>query len=368
MFRKKPFALEDVTLHLDEYFKLLHNDDENRVDFEVMARSTRIPLDYHYATSKKNVPFHISGISKMFTATLVSLLVERGSLKWKSPISDYFTPLELSSLFVVNGIDHSMKVTVEHLLGHTSGIADYFEGKVTSGIPFREAVTTDTDAFWTPEMLLNFTRNRQTAVGKPDEKFSYSDTGYVLLGYLIEKVTRKSLGENLRSEIFLPLGMDDSYLMFYTEPQKGPKVPIGPAFFDGIDLSTLQSLSYDWAGGGIVSTMEDLLKFYMALRTEKLIRNETLHFLENCTNKFKSGIYCGLGMMEIHFEDFLVLLKDLPRVTGHFGVTSTQLFYDAENDAYIILNFSSSKNMTKSFRALIEIENTLRKWKKANKK
>lgn len=365
MFKKKLFALEDISLHLDEYFKNMHAEDENKVNFEALIRSNRIPLDYSYATNKKNTPFHISGIGKIFTATLISLLVDQGKLQFKDPISKYMSSKELDSLFIFEGIDYSQAVTIEQLLAHTSGIADYFEGPVLSGIPFKEDLLKNRNIFWKPEMLLNFSRINQVAQSKPGEKFSYSETGYVLLGRLIEKIAGKSYAENVKEIFFLPLEMNDSYLLFNTEPLNQPKKPIEFIYLDGVEISTFRSLSFDPAGGGIISTAEDLIRFYEALRNGKLIKKDTLYFLENFTNKFKSGIYYGLGMMEVHFEDFLILLRGLPRVTGHTGTFGTHLFHDAQNDAYIVLNFTSSNNVTKSFRALVEIENTIKKYNKS---
>lgn len=365
MFKKKLFTLEDISLHLDEYFKTLYAEDENKVNFEVLIHSNRIPLDYSYATNRKNTPFHISGIGKIFTATLISKLVDQGKLQFKDLISTYLSPKELDFLFIVNGIDYSNVVTIEHLLAHTSGIADYFEGPVLSGILFKQDVVKNRNIFWKPEMLLNFSRINQVAIAKPGENFSYSETGYVLLGRLIEKITGKSYADNMRDEFFLPLGMNDSYLLYITEPINQPKKPIESLYLDGVEITTLKSLSFDSTGGGIISTTEDLIRFYEALRSGQLIKKETLYTLENFTNKYKSGIYYGLGMMEVHFEDFLILLKSLPRVTGQAGIFGTQLFYDAQNDAYIALNFSSSNNVAKSYRVLVEIENTIRKYNKS---
>jgi len=368
MFKKKQFALEDISLHLDEYLKTMYAEDENKVNFEVLIHSNRVPLDYSYATNKKNSPFHISGIGKIFTSTLISLLVDQGKLQFRDHISTYFSGKELDSLFIVDGIDYSSTVTIEQLLAHTSGIADYFQGPVLNGIPFKEDVLKNRNTFWKPEMLLNFSRINQVAVAKPGEKFSYSETGYVLLGRLIEKITEKSYADKVMEEFLLPLGMNDSYLLFYTEPLNQPKNPLEFIYLDGVEISTFKSLSGDSAGTGIVSTAEDLVRFYEALRSGKLIKKETLYHLENFTNRYKSAIYYGLGMMEVHFEDFLILLKGLPRVTGHIGTFATHLFHDALNDAYIVLNFSSSNNVTKSFRVLVEIENTIRKYNKFKSK
>ena len=208
-------------------------------------------------------------------------------------------------------------------------------------------------------MLVDFTRERQEAVAAPGEKYNYSDTGYILLGLLIEKVTGKSFGSNLVDEFFRPLDMADSYLMFYTEPANKTDNPIEPIWFDDKEVSRYESLSCDWAGGGIVSTTDDLLKFNRALREGRLIQPSTLAGMDECPNRFRPGIYYGLGMMEIRFKDFFFLLGHLPKVKGHIGILSTHMFYDPIRDAHIIMNFGSTNRMEESFRALIEIENRL---------
>jgi D-alanyl-D-alanine carboxypeptidase len=149
--------------------------------------------------------------------------------------------------------------------------------------------------------------------------------------------------------------------MFYSEPANQPKKPIQKIWFKNTEISGFTSLSCDWAGGGIISTTADLLKFHMALRNGKLISHTTLKSMETFNNKFRTGIYYGLGMMEIHFGDFFFMLKGLPRVTGHIGILATHMFYDATSDTYIVMNFGSTSHMTTSFRVLIEILNQIKR-------
>jgi D-alanyl-D-alanine carboxypeptidase len=291
------------------------------------------------------------------------MLAERGDLSQNDTLTKYFSDAELKNLFVFENIDYSHNVTIDQLLRHTSGIADYFEDPVVSGPPFLEEVISNPHYFWTPDKLVDFTRNNQKAVQTPGTLYHYSDTGYILLGQIIEKVTGKSFSTNLHDEFFHPLEMNHSYLMFYSEPKNKPIIPIQDIWLNGVEVSKYQSLSCDWAGGGIISTTEDLLTFYKALRNGKLINTKTLQTMEIFNNKFRSGIYYGLGMMEIHFEDFFFMLKGFPRLKGHIGILSTHMFYDPSSGTYIIMNFGSSSYMVKSFRALIEIINSIRRIK-----
>jgi D-alanyl-D-alanine carboxypeptidase len=363
---KKITSLE-VATHLDSYFRKLQ---ARRPSHPIQIRvfSQRLGLDYTYPAASADQRYHIASIGKMFTAVLIQMLAERGVFSLQDPIQRFFTVSELDGLFVYQSQDHASRVTIEHLLRHTSGVADYFEGiaKIIEGgkrrrKDFIDEVISNPDHFWTPQELIEYTRTYQSAVGMPGQKFNYSDTGYILLGLLIEKVTGKSFAQNLSDHIFAPLGMCNSYLMFHSEPANMPVKEIEQIWLNNVEISRFKSLSCDWAGGGIISTTADLLLFDQALRSGRLIRDETLQRMDQCNHRFRQGIHYGLGMMEIHFKEFFFLLGHLPRVKGHIGILSTHLFYDPSNDAHIIMNFGDNKSMVDSFKTLIEIENTLQR-------
>jgi D-alanyl-D-alanine carboxypeptidase len=356
----KPLNLIQVVGHFDKYFQKLQDKNQNK-PIQIRVFSQKLGLDYTYPPGSSNQPYHVASTGKIFTATLVQMLAERGLFGVKDLIAHHLPPMTLEKLFLYQGIDYSEQVTIEQLLGHTSGVVDYFEGGTSNGKSFMEEVLANPQYHWTPQKLLDFTREHQTAVGIPGTIFNYSDTGYILLGLLIENVTGKSFAENLVSEFFLPLEMNDSYLMFYSEPKNTPKKDIEKIWFNNVEVSGFESLSCDWSGGGIVSTTADLLKFSQALRGGRLIQPGTLATMDVCTHKFQPGIYYGLGMMEIRFKEFFFLLGKLPKIKGHIGILSTHLFYDPSNEAHIVMNFGSNTFMVGSFKALIEIENTIQR-------
>jgi D-alanyl-D-alanine carboxypeptidase len=356
----QPLSTQQAADHFNRVFKKIQAKNPGK-PIQIRLFSQKHGLDYSFPPDSADQPYHIASIGKVFTATLVYMLAEKGLLAVNDPITRYFSLTDLEQLFVYRGSDYATQVTIEHLLGHTSGVADYFEGNTVSGITFLDGILSNPQEHWTPEKLLDFTREHQAAVGIPGTVFNYSDTGYILLGLIIEKVTGKSFAENLADKFFRPLEMRDSYLMFYSEPINIPKKDISQIWFNDVEISGFESLSCDWSGGGIVSTTADLLKFNQALRQGRLIQNSTLETMDACNHKFRPGIYYGLGMMEIRFKEFFFLLGRLPKIKGHIGILSTQLFYDPIKDAHIILNFGDNKRMVQSFRALIEIENTLHK-------
>jgi len=356
----KPLTNSQAVLHFDRYFHKLKAKNPGR-PLDVLISSEKTGLDYRFPSDSTCQPYHIASVGKLFTAALVLMLSERGQLSIDDPIHKYLSPGILQGLFIYQGSDYSQQVTIRHLLGHTAGIADYFEDPTASGIPFTQGIIENPGVHWTPQALIDFTRQQQKAVGRPGERFHYSDSGYILLGMIIEHVSGKSFDKNLEDEFFRPLEMRDSSLMFYSQPANQPKKELQPTWFNGVEISRFESLSCDWSGGGILSTSEDLLKFNRAQHSGRLIQPGTLAEMQRCSNRFRPGIYYGLGMMEIRFKEFFFLLGRLPKIKGHIGILATHLYYDAASGAHIILNFGSTDRMEESFRALIEIETVLQR-------
>ena len=368
---RKPLSGDEAMNHLKQYFNKAAKSGKAFSGIQVLIKSDANHIDEQFAFGQSsynadkmlgaNQPFHIASIGKIITATLVMMLSEEDRLKLADPISNYIEEEQLASLFVFNGIDYANQVTIAQLMAHTSGIADYFADKPKNGETLADLIISDPNRHWTPQDLLAFNRSELSAVGIPGFKYHYSDSGYVLLGLLIEMVESKPFDQVLRDRLFVPLGMKDSYMAMRSKPESLPAAPISDIWFQGTEVSQFKSLTVDWAGGGIVSTPRDLLAFQEALHGEKLIGAASLNQLFTMQNKFQSGIYYGLGAMEIRFEEFFPLLRGLPRMVGHIGVLSTHMFYDRATGTQIIMNFGSDANMVDSFKAQIEILTTLKR-------
>ena len=351
---------------------------------QVAVSAPRLGLDHRFGD--RSARFHVASIGKAFTATLVMQLVEAGAFSVDTPVSALLPGDELDGLFDAQGTtDVAGGATVHHLLTHTAGVADYFEGRVTSGRPMRELVIAEPDRFWTPADLLDFTRTRQRPAGRPGERFVYSNTGYILLGRVLEQATGRAFHELLHERIFIPLGMHDSALLFHSRPANdeaeaatqstgtttstttastastATDLRMLPFRLGRVEASTFRSVSCDWAGGGIVSTPDDLVAFGSALHRGRLISHASLEYLAEPRNRFHAGIRYGAGLMQVRFGGFSPFLRGLPRPVGHIGVLATHLFHDPVHDADIVLNFASTREMTRSFRTLIRIEQELQR-------
>lgn len=352
---------ERLTRHLDTATRKRGNRGAPQVQVSAPG------LEFSYGDAA--LPFHTASIGKVPTAVLVMQLVEAGALSLETPVVGMLPAGMLAGLVEPARI---ATVTVGDLLAHEGGVADYFEGPVTAGATLLERVIAEPDRFWTPQDLLDFSRTHQTPAGPG---FTYGDTGYVLLGLMLEHVTGRAFHELLHERVFTPLGMDDSYMLYRSEPVAGvrriagvapvariaPVAPIAPFTLGAVEASTFRSVSCDWAGGGIVSTLGDLTRFSRALHGGELVSEASLARLTAVRNRFRRGIHYGTGMMELRFEEFFFLLRGLPSPTGHIGVLGTHMFYDAVNDAHIVMNFGGTTEMVRSFRTLIQIETELRR-------
>jgi len=302
----------------------------------------------------KDIPFHVASVGKSFTAALIGILVEEGKLNFEDRIINHLDSSMLEGLFVYRGKDYMGEVTVRHLLGHTSGVADYFEDKAEGSANIRELILSEKDRIWKPEDFLDFSRKYQKVHSAPGERYHYSDTGYILLGLLIEKLSGKSLDEMLHERIFKPLNMNYSYLMFYSRPLNG-NTEINEIWFDGKEVSNYNSLSVDWAGGGIVSTLDDLKIFVKALNNYELISRKTLEKMYSFDNKFVTGIHYGLGFMEYRFKEYFPTLSFLPSIKGHMGIFGVHMFYDKKTGTTVIMNCGSTDYASKSVKLMIQV-------------
>ncbi|MEY2373047.1 serine hydrolase domain-containing protein [Lysinibacillus capsici] len=297
--------------------------------------------------------YHSASIGKTMCATVFGILSDEGKINLNDKISSWLDDDILKGLFVVDGTDYSDQVTLKHLLSHTSGIGDYFEGPVKSGKPMLEIISSNPDLLFTPEELIAFTRENQIPVGKPGQQFYYSDTGYILLGFILEAIEEKPYSAILEDRIFQPLGMTESYFMFYNDK---PTDIIG-IYMNEIDFSNKNALSIDWAGGGVVTTMNDLLTFMMALENGTILSDDVYSQMTDFSNIYTKGIYYGMGMMYFDFSELSLLLKlsSMTDLYGGVGVTGTYMLYDKEKDTYFIANFGSLDYGEKGLEELVKI-------------
>ncbi len=295
--------------------------------------------------------YHSASVGKTMCAAVFGMLVDEGKIRYDDTIRTWLGDDVLQGLFVIDGTDYSGQVTIRQLLSHTSGVGDYFEGPVKSGLPMLEMIAANPDRSFTPKDLIAFTRDYQEPVGLPGQQFYYSDTGYILLGLILEAIEGRAYSAILETRLFEPLGMNDSYLMF----ARAEPADIVGVYANGIDLSDRQALSVDWSGGGVVTTMNDLLTFMRALVSGSLLSDEAYGQMTDFEHRYDKGIYYGMGMMAFDFSELSFLLGSMSDVYGGVGATGTYVLYDPAEDTYYVANFGSLDYAEKSIEEFVKI-------------
>ncbi len=217
-----------------------------------------------------NDEVRIASVTKTFTAAAALRLVERNQLSLDTPITRYL-PSTYAKLLVSGGYDPE-RITVRQLLRQTSGLADYADTDA-----FDDAVRAHPSHRWTRLEQVRFALDHGKPVAAPGLVYHYSDTGYILLGEVIERVSRQTLAAAYHQTLrFRALGLDHTYLETL-EPEPANRPPRAHQYYAGLDLNQVDA-SFDlYGGGGLVSTMDDLSRFYRALlRGHVFTRRSTL--------------------------------------------------------------------------------------------
>jgi CubicO group peptidase (beta-lactamase class C family) len=202
-------------------------------------------------------PSDLASVTKQFTAMSVMILAERKKLSYDDPVSKYIPEFSRSA--------HFNKITLRHLLTHTSGMPDYNDlGIDDSGLLDQRG-------------LIAFLLTKEGSFAAPGLNYRYSNPGYALLAIVVERVSGKHFGEFLEQEIFRPVGMSSTFLFDMTPRKKTAPIAVGYDQFGGIDDNVPSAAATPNSGdGGIYSTVDDLLKWDQILYTDRLVRQSAL--------------------------------------------------------------------------------------------
>ena len=224
---------------------------------------------YGLADTERNVPatpgtvFRLASVTKMFTATAVLMLAERGKLALDDAVTKFLPAYPAPG----------QKIAVRHLLSHTSGLADYLDRPDSMAWARNE---------YTVQNLIDAFKDRPASFA-PGEKNVYSNSNYVLLGAIIEKIAGVSFGEFARTNLFGPLGMTSTSCggTFSDIPRMATAYEPARTADDQLDWSRLlvarpYTMSSLYTVGGCVSSVEDLTRFHDALLKHRLVGERSL--------------------------------------------------------------------------------------------
>jgi D-alanyl-D-alanine carboxypeptidase len=349
-----------VQMEIEDFFKKKVDKDSKIRNAYLLVHSEKHGIDFNFSTGKEAIhpkqPYYIASVSKLFTSVLFGLLVEQGLCSYEDKISQYLDADILKNLHIFKEKDYTNEIKIKHLLNNTSGLHDFFEDKPLKGKSMYEMIVSEPNRTWTSREVINWAKENMKCLFPPGEGFHYSDTGYHLLGFIMEKITGLPFHEVLSKNIFEPLEMKHSRFS-RTEPVENSPYEVAKLYFGNTEVSNYECLSFLFAGGGVVSTTGDLLKFMKALVNHQILKKETIETMKNDWGKFFLGIDYGYGVMNI--KTVPVLMPAKYNSWGNAGSTGSFMFYHPATDSYIIGSLNQSGYGQKGIRLMLQIEDKL---------
>lgn len=283
-------------------------------------------LEHGIAVSPQTV-FRLASVSKIFTAAAVLILAEKGRLKLDDPASQYIADYPWKK-----GVP-----TLRDLLGHTSGIHDYLDRPDNMRWVRGE---------YTVKELIDSFRDRDPDFA-PGERMAYSNSNYILLGAILEKVTGQPLAAAIQDLVLRPLGLKRTFYDEELTPISGRAAAYEPfrAKDDALDWTRFRnaryySMSCLYASGGYLSTVDDLYAFYRGLADGKLLGRDmfsrSLAPVQLTGGKAAGGAVGGWQIDRIDGRNVYMKGGALP------GVCSWMLFLPDEDLVVILLSNRSA--------------------------
>jgi CubicO group peptidase (beta-lactamase class C family) len=280
----------------------------------LVARGNDILLDkgYGFANLEWMLPnspktkFRLGSITKQFTAASILLLQERGKLNVNDPVKKYMPDAPVAW----------EKITIYNLLTHTSGIPDFIGFPDYSSLePFAT----------TPEQVVAQFRDRPLEF-QPGEDWNYSNSGYILLGYLIEKISGESYEQFVQENLFKALGMADSGYDSNSAVIQNRASGYTPQSGRLVNARYI-NMTIPFAAGGLYSTTEDMLRWEQGLLGGKLLSSASL---KEMLTPFKNNYAFGLV---VHMENGHQVIDHGGRIPGF----DTALVYYPEDKLIIVV-------------------------------
>jgi len=306
-------------------------------------------------------PWFIASISKLFIAAVVMQMTEEGELALADRLVDLLPEPLTEGLHRMGGQDHTPRITVEHLLSHTSGLPDFIEdypardrrGK-TDSRSLVEILVQDGDREWSLEDTVERTRRLlrphfpPQSLTSPGVRLRYSDTNYQLLVGIVEAQHGKSFAEVLAERVLDPLDLASTWVPGH--PRGSAVEPNVATLYAGADTAPFPQFFRSIVD--LNSTCPDLIRFLRGLRNDGengLFRDpDTWSRMHGRRWRFAFPrdraalrqpswpIEYGLGVMGFRLPRLLTPFRPVPGVLGHTGSTGTWLFHAPDPDLYLV--------------------------------
>jgi len=319
---------KDREARLDELVSRYHADGFYNGTI-LIADSTGVLLEKAYgmadfATAKLldvTSTFYMASVSKQFTSMAIMLLKDEGKLTFDDTLKRFFPDFPL----------WANTVTIRHLLTHTSGIPDYYAlGLAKPGF-------TNTD-------VVNLSREIDSLQFSPGSRYEYSNTAYVLLSSIVQKVSGRGFNAFMQERVFGPLQMSGTVAFDETKPER-----FNPC--KGFDAEGKEDdyLYFTTGGGGLYSNVGDMYKWHLALQEGRLVAASTMkEALSPMKLNDGSLSWYGFGWM---------LNETQPNIVYHTGtLTSFRTYIERDLETGLAIIMLNNVGKTKRDELLIELK------------
>lgn len=269
--------------------------------------------------------FRIASVTKTFVAVAILRLWEEGRFQLDDPISNYISE-DHSKILVDGGYDPET-ISIRNLLYHNAGLADH-----TNSARYVPEEEMEPNHVWTRTEQLNELVTRFKPLSKPGEKFSYSDTGYILLGEIIENLTGQTLNDAIRDLLdFKRIGLQHTYFEAFEQHMDENRIH---QYYQGFDTYAYHPSLDMFGGGGLLSTCSDLAKFFYAL-----FNHEVYSHKSTLDTMLTAVSYYEAPAMDYRMGIYRIVVNDTEAFT-HTGFWGTQVAYFPEKKLCIATNYS----------------------------
>lgn len=292
-------------------------------------------------TGDSTLPVALTGVTKLFTLAMVLREIDRGALTLETPLGEILPTDTVRGLCVVNGEDHSFSITIEHLLRHTSGIANYLNPGRYPLRPLTEQVL-EHDRAWSLEQALEIAKHYPGA-NRPGatSKSRYSSTNYLLLGAVLNTTTGMKFEDLIDLRVVGSLGLERTYV--YGPDHYEKYFTLSPVHHGSSVVRIPQALASSGADGAIVSTPRDAVAFLRALWRGELFDESWVRLLTATLTQGTTSPRVGLGVM-VHPARIGKTM-----VVGHSGVSGAALGVDPKRGRFAFLSTFQWSPLATSF-------------------
>lgn len=273
-----------------------------------------------------NQTFRIASVTKTFVACTILRLYEEGKLMLDDAISKYIS--EKHNQILKQGGYDTEKITIRHLLTHSAGLYDH-----TNAAIYFERIFKDSSYKWTRTEQLEIAAKYGKPIGEPGKQFGYSDTGYILLGEIIERILETTLNDGILQMLRLEKqGINNTFM----EGEHKIATNRIHQYFNGIDTYHFSPSIDLYGGGGLLSTTSDLARFFLNLFSNKVFRKAAT--LELMLTKMN---YDKPPALDYRMGIYLIKINGLEAYT-HTGFWGTQVVYIPQLKTAVATNYSQA--------------------------